>query len=104
MIFFPRGVCPCLLTFFAHVFVKKWELKKLKAAAQKKKIGGKLCVQSKVVRQALLLRAQFFVQIVNVHLFSSSLPRLDTCHETLQIFTWTGQTFVCAWSYFGVIL
>ena len=38
----------------------------------------------------------------NVHLFSSSLPRFDKCHETSQIFPRTELTFASARS-FGVI-
>ena len=43
-----------------------------------------------------------FVQKANIHLFSSSLPRFDKCHEMSRIFPRTEQTFASARS-FGVI-
>ena len=58
-------------------------------------------------RYALMTQALFLCTALfpskkeNVHLFFSSLPNFDKCHETSQIFTRTDQTFVCARS-FGV--
>ena len=44
-------------------------------------------VQSReLLLQALFLCAPFLSKIENVHLFSSSLSRLDKCHETSRIF------------------
>ena len=40
-----------------------------------------------------LKQALFLSKKENVHLFSSSLPRLDKCHETSRIFLRTEQTF-----------
>ena len=54
------------------------------------------------LNQALFLCAQFLSKEENVHLFSSSLPRFDKCHETSRIFPRTEQTFASARS-FGVI-
>ena len=50
----------------------------------------------------IFVQCAFFVQNVNVHLFSDPLPRFDKCHETSRIFPRTEQTFVSARS-FGVI-
>ena len=57
---------------------------------------------SDLIRQALFLCAPFLSKKENVHLFLSSLPRFDKCHETSRIFTRTEQTFASARS-FGVI-
>ena len=54
------------------------------------------------VRQALFLSAPFLSKMEIVHLFSSSLPRFDKCHEMSRIFPRTEQTFASARS-FGVI-
>ena len=54
------------------------------------------------LQQALFLCALFLSKMENVHLFSSSLPRFDKCHETSRIFPRTEQTFASARS-FGVI-
>ena len=54
------------------------------------------------ILQALFLCAPFLSKMENVHLFSSSLPRFDKCHETSRIFPRTEQTFASARS-FGVI-
>ena len=54
------------------------------------------------IYQALFLCAPFLFKMENVHLVSSSLPRLDKCHETSRIFPRTEQTFASAGS-FGVI-
>ena len=50
----------------------------------------------------IFLSAPFLSKTENVHLFSSSLPHLDKCHETSRIFPRTEQTFASAMS-FGVI-
>ena len=52
--------------------------------------------------QALFLCAPFLSKMENVHLFSSSFPHFDKCHETSRIFPRTEQTFASARS-FGVI-
>ena len=54
------------------------------------------------VHQALFLCAPFLPNKGNVHLFSSSLPRFDKCHQTSRIFPRSEQTFASARS-FGVI-
>ena len=52
--------------------------------------------------QDLFLCSHFLSKKENVHLFSSSFPRFDKCHETSRIFPRTEQTFASARS-FGVI-
>ena len=79
--------------------------------------SGRLCLRQAVHEQTRfhLLQAGAVVQVRlyfcachflskkgNVHLFSSSLPRLDKCHETSRIFPRTEQTFASARS-FGFI-
>ena len=54
------------------------------------------------LHQALFLCALFLFRMENVHLFSSSFPRFDKCHETSRIFPRNEQTFASARS-FGVI-
>ena len=54
------------------------------------------------ILQALFLCASFLSKMEIFHLFSSSLPRFDKCHETSRIFPRTEQTFASARS-FGVI-
>ena len=55
-----------------------------------------------LVSQALFLCALFLTDKENIHLFSSSLPCFDKCHETSPINRRTEQTFGSARS-FGVI-
>ena len=61
-----------------------------------------LALETYLHQQALFLCAPFLPKKGNVHLFSSSLPRFDKCHETSRIFPRTEQTFASARS-FGVI-
>ena len=61
-----------------------------------------MAAAEEVLTQALFLCAPFLPKKGNVHLFSSSLPRFDKCHETSRIFPRTEQTFASARS-FGVI-